>query len=118
MSLLNDYRSKRDALRALQEELTRLENDEKLKKELAFEEKLRALLNEHGKSARDVISLLEPGLVSVKRSAGAPAGKTRALRRYTNPFTGEVVETKGANHKTLNAWREQHGQATVDSWKV
>ncbi|MCS9086840.1 transcriptional regulator, partial [Pseudomonas aeruginosa] len=32
------------------------------------------------------------------------------------PDTGEVVETKGGNHKVLKAWKEQYGAQTVDGW--
>lgn len=116
MSLLSDYRSKRDALRALQEELAKLENDDKLKAELAFEEKLRALLNEYGKSLKDVIALLDPSAAAAIPRARAAAGKGRALKRYVNPYTQEVVETKGGNHKVLKQWREKWGAAVVDSW--
>ena len=30
--------------------------------------------------------------------------------------TGEVVETKGGNHKTLKEWKAEHGSAIVESW--
>lgn len=116
MSLLNDYRNKRDALRALQEELAKLESDEKLKKEIAFEEKLRALLNEFGKTVKDVVELLDPNAGSTRKRSAAPAGKGRAMKRYVNPHTKEVVETKGGNHKVLKVWREKWGAAAVDSW--
>ena len=42
--------------------------------------------------------------------------KKRAMKVYTNPHTGEVVRTRGANHRTLNQWRTQHGHEAVDSW--
>jgi len=32
------------------------------------------------------------------------------------PHTGEVVKTKGGNHKTLKDWKAEHGSATVESW--
>lgn len=38
------------------------------------------------------------------------------VKVYKNPNTGEVVETKGGNHKTLKEWNAQHGAATVESW--
>jgi hypothetical protein len=38
------------------------------------------------------------------------------LKVYKNPHTGEVVETKGGNHKTLKEWKAEHGSATVESW--
>ncbi|MBN0809937.1 DNA binding protein, partial [Pseudomonas aeruginosa] len=42
--------------------------------------------------------------------------RERALKRYKNPNNGEVVETKGGNHKVLKAWKEQYGAETVESW--
>jgi hypothetical protein len=42
--------------------------------------------------------------------------KPRQVKIYKNPHTGEVVETKGGNHKTLKEWKAEHGSATVESW--
>ncbi|MBI2382317.1 MAG: H-NS histone family protein [Gammaproteobacteria bacterium] len=118
MSLLSDYRSKKDALRLLQDELKRMEEDGKLAKELDFEEKLRALLNEHGKSLKDVISILDPqgaAVAEAKAKRTVAGGKERAIKRYVNPHTKEVVETRGGNHKVLKAWKAQYG-AVVERW--
>jgi len=30
--------------------------------------------------------------------------------------TGEVVETKGGNHKTLKEWKSKYGSDKVESW--
>jgi hypothetical protein len=38
------------------------------------------------------------------------------VKVYQNPHTGELIETKGGNHRGLKAWKEQYGAATVDSW--
>ena len=60
------------------------------------------------KSLRDVISLLDPDAKIGKstRTAKAPAGKrARKVKQYKNPHTGEVIETKGGNHKTLKEWK-------------
>ena len=43
MSLLNDYIQKEQQLKQLQEELQRLEGDQRLKSELEFKAKLEAL---------------------------------------------------------------------------
>ena len=42
--------------------------------------------------------------------------RPRTLKVYIYPHTGEVVETKGGNHKTLKEWKTEHGAATVESW--
>ena len=64
---------------------------------------------------RNVIALLDP---QVGKGAAAPKGarKARALKRYKNPNNGEVIETKGGNHKVLKAWKEQYGAEKVETW--
>lgn len=42
--------------------------------------------------------------------------KPRQVKVYKNPHTGELVETKGGNHRTLKEWKAQYGAATVESW--
>ena len=120
MSLLNDYIQKEQQLKQLQEELQRLECDQRLKSELEFKAKLEALMNEFGKRPADVIALLDP--TTDQRSAkAAPASSTRRKRRlkiYKNPHTGEVIETRGGNHKGLRSWKDEHGDEAVESWLV
>lgn len=100
--------------------LESLKNDFKLKKEIEFEEKLRALLGEHGMSLRDVIAVLDPERRTGSRQPAAAAEKRtrreRTLKRFKHPDTGEVVETKGGNHKVLKAWKAEHGADTVKGW--
>ena len=51
------------------------------------------------------------------RTAKAPAGKrARKVKQYKNPHTGEVIETKGGNHKTLKEWKAKWGPEAVESW--
>ncbi|WP_282706491.1 DNA binding protein [Pseudomonas syringae] len=47
----------------------------------------------------------------------ATVGKGRPVMRYRNPLTGEVLETKGTNHKTLRQWKAAHGRDLVESWR-
>ncbi|EPG3571348.1 TPA: transcriptional regulator MvaT [Pseudomonas aeruginosa] len=119
MSLINEYRATEEAIKELQERLKSLEQDDKLKKELEFEEKLRTLMGTYQKSLRDVISLLDPDAKIGKstRTAKAPAGKrARKVKQYKNPHTGEVIETKGGNRKTLKEWKAKWGPEAVESW--
>jgi len=121
MSLINEYRATEEAIKELQERLKSLSEDEKLKKELEFEGKLRELMGEYQKSLRDITALLDPeGARSNKapRAAKAPVASKRARRvkQYKNPHSGEVIETKGGNHKTLKEWKAQWGSETVESW--
>ncbi len=119
MSLINEYRATEEAIKELQERLKSLEQDDKLKKELEFEEKLRALMGSYGKSLRDVIALLDPDakLSKSPRAAKATVSKrARKVKQYKNPHTGEVIETKGGNHKTLKEWKAKWGAEAVESW--
>ncbi|SDJ64874.1 histone-like nucleoid-structuring protein, MvaT/MvaU family [Billgrantia gudaonensis] len=120
MSLLSQYVQKEQQLKQIQEELEKLENDERLKAELAFKDKLEALMREFDKSAADVIGLLDPqgGAKPVAKSPATGGRRKRKLKIYKNPNTGEVVETRGGNQKTLKAWKDQYGQDTVESWLV
>ncbi|MEC8919259.1 histone-like nucleoid-structuring protein, MvaT/MvaU family [Salinicola sp. LHM] len=122
MSLLSDYVKKEQLLKQLEEELKRMEGDQRLKSELEFKEKLEALMAEYGKTTRDVIELLNPKADNAQPAAAqtgsAGSRRKRKLKIYKNPNTGEVVETRGGNHKTLKAWKDEHGSDTVESWVV
>ena len=118
MSKLAEFRQLEKHLAEQLQALEALKGDAGLKKEIEFESKLRALLAEYGYSLPNVINLLDP-----KSGRRAPAAesktstrKPRQLKVYKNPHTGEVVETKGGNHKTLKEWKAEHGSATVESW--
>lgn len=120
MSLINEYRATEEAIKELQERLKNLSQDDKLQKELEFEGKLRKLMGEYQKTLRDINSLLDPDakLSKAPRPAKAPTQTKRArkVKQYKNPHTGEVIETKGGNHKTLKEWKAQWGADTVESW--
>ncbi|MGQ7242878.1 histone-like nucleoid-structuring protein, MvaT/MvaU family [Salinicola sp. V024] len=122
MSLLSDYVKKEQLLKQLEEELKRMEGDQRLKAEIEFKEKLEALMAEYGKTTRDVIELLNPKADSAPVAAGQTGStggrRKRKLKIYKNPKTGDVVETRGGNHKTLKAWKDEHGSDTVESWVV
>ncbi|MGP9498052.1 MULTISPECIES: histone-like nucleoid-structuring protein, MvaT/MvaU family [unclassified Halomonas] len=119
MSLLNEYIQKEQQLKQLQEDLQRLEGDQRLKSELEFKAKLEALMNEFGKRPADVIALLDP--TNDQRGAKASGSnntsrRKRRLKTYKNPNTGEIIETRGGNHKGLRSWKDEYGDETVESW--
>lgn len=114
MSLLTKYAAKEQEMKRLKEELEKLEADPRLKAELAFKDKLTALMREYDKSAADVLQLLSPG--QAQPQAGATSRRKRRLKVYKNPTTGEVIETRGGNHKTLKAWKDEFGADTVEGW--
>ncbi|WP_158896766.1 MULTISPECIES: histone-like nucleoid-structuring protein, MvaT/MvaU family [unclassified Pseudomonas] len=121
MSLIQEYRQIEATIEELKQRLEQLNGDERLQKELEFEERLRALLGEHNKSLRNVIAILDPerSTNTVRKSNSAPAPqqrRRRAVKRYMHPETCEVIETKGGNHKLLKAWKAEHGADEVEGW--
>ena len=117
MSKLAEFRELEAALAQQLKNLEQLKNDQSLTAEIEFEEKIRALMAEYGKSLRDVIAIVEPHYRTTATRPAAPAKRrARQLKRYTNPHTGESVETKGGNHKALKAWKQKYGAETVESW--
>ncbi|MFG0542143.1 histone-like nucleoid-structuring protein, MvaT/MvaU family [Pseudomonas sp. YQ_5] len=117
MSKLAEFRA---AERALQEQLAQLEalkGDAGLKKEIEFESKLKALMESYGKGLKDIVTILDPAPAGRKQEKAVAAHRRpRALKRYKNPHSGEVVETKGGNHRVLKEWKAEYGAATVESW--
>ncbi|MGS6472833.1 histone-like nucleoid-structuring protein, MvaT/MvaU family [Pseudomonas aeruginosa] len=120
MSKLAAFRAAEKALAEQLAYLESLKNDNALKKEIEFEEKLKQLMGQYGKSLREVVAILDPesDRDSAKRGVrvGQSTRRERAVKVYQNPHTGEVVETKGGNHKVLKAWKAEYGNDTVESW--
>lgn len=121
-SVLSNYMEKEKLLKQLQEELHALENNKELKQELEFKDRLTALMTEYGKVSRDVCEMLDPTYTASKggkKATSADDGrKKRTLKVYKNPHTGEVVETRGGNNKTIQHWKAEHGNEEVVSWVV
>lgn len=118
MSRLAEFRKLEQTLAAQLAELEAMKGSSELKREIEFEEKLRDLLNKYGFSLRDIINILDPQ--ANRRSAPAAVEKAprraRQVKQYTNPHTGEVIETKGGNHSKLKSWKAEHGSDEVESW--
>lgn len=118
MSRLAEFR---EIEKQIAEQLARLEEmkgDEKLKAEMVFEEKLRALMSKYDKNLRDVIAILDPDFMRGKRvEEPVRQRRERQVKVYVHPDTGERVETKGGNHKILKAWKSEFGDEMVESWR-
>lgn len=119
MSKLAEYRQLEKALAEQLQQLEQMKGDDGLKQEIEFETKLKGLLSEYDKNLRDVIAILDPHRAS--KSAPASTGskttrKARKVKTYKNPHNGEVIETKGGNHKTLKEWKEKYGGDVVETW--
>jgi len=119
MSRLAEFRQLEQKLAAQLAELEAMKGSSELQKEIEFETKLRDLLAKYGFSLRDIINLLDP---QSGRRAAAPAAVEKAPRRarqvkqYKNPHNGEIIETKGGNHKLLKEWKAQYGADEVEGW--
>lgn len=117
MSRLAEFRAAEKALQEQMAQLEALKKDAGLKREIEFEQKLVGLMKSYDKSLRDIIAILDP-----KGASKAPPTPVKQQRRprvvkvYENPHTGELIETKGGNHRGLKAWKEQYGAQTVESW--
>jgi hypothetical protein len=118
MSKLAEFRLLEKHLAEQLQALEALKGDAGLKQEIEFETKLRALLAKYGYSLKDIVNLLDPQ--AGRRAPGAESKsstrKPREVKVYKNPETGEVVETKGGNHRTLKEWKAKYGSDTVESW--
>ncbi|MGF0335824.1 histone-like nucleoid-structuring protein, MvaT/MvaU family [Ectopseudomonas toyotomiensis] len=115
MSKIAEYKALEAQLAEHLAQLDALKNDKAMQREIEFESKLRALMAEYGVSLRGLISIMDPQTgAAVARPAGTKA--PRKLKVYKNPNTGEVVETKGGNHKVLKAWKTEFGAEVVEGW--
>lgn len=118
MSKLAEFRQLEQHLAEQLAALEALKGDAGLQQEIEFETKLRDLLAQYGKSLKDVVSIIDPKAAS-KKSVPVPqknARRARSVKVYKNPHNGEVVETKGGNHKTLKQWKGEYGSDVVESW--
>lgn len=115
MSLLREYQRLQERTETLREQLKSLESREDFKHESVFFNNLKTLMTVYNKSALDIIELFDQEQGTNKLPARR---KTRMIKVYRNPHNGEIVETRGGNHKTLRAWKDQHGAENVDSWLI
>lgn len=122
MSKILEFRATEEAIVELQARLDALKGNQHLQEELEFERKLRQLMQEYEKTLRDINAILDPQLhkqaapASTKPQQVRHSRRPREAKRYHNPYTHEVVVTKGGNQRTLKAWKEQFGAETVESW--
>ncbi|WEK29620.1 MAG: DNA binding protein [Candidatus Pseudomonas phytovorans] len=119
MSRLAEYRQLEQKLAQQLAELEAMKGSAELLKEIDFETKLRDLLAKYGYSLRDIVAMLDP---QAGRRTAAPVTAEKAPRRarqvkvYKNPHSGEVIETKGGNHRGLKEWKAEYGSEVVEGW--
>ncbi len=116
MSIIAEYKALEAQIAEQQKRLEALKGDEKLKREIEFETKLRALLADYSYSLRNVIALLDPNAAKTATAPVKGARRERALKRYKNPNNGEGVEAKGGRRKVRKAWKEQEGAEAGEGW--
>lgn len=117
MSKLAEFKALEAQLAEQLKQLDALKNDDGLKREIEFETKLRDLMGKYDVGLREIIAIIEPQRSAVSAKAPAQGSRRqRQLKVYKNPQTGEVVETKGGNHKVLKAWKAEFGSDKVESW--
>ena len=106
----------------IEKELKNIERSAAFKKENAIRRSLDILMKKHGCSKNDLIVLLQGSSSACAKSGRKPTKastrKPRMLKIYENPTTGETVETRGGNHKVLNAWREKYKSANIEDWII
>nr|WP_218581048.1 MULTISPECIES: histone-like nucleoid-structuring protein, MvaT/MvaU family [unclassified Pseudomonas] len=96
-----------------------MKGSSELQKEIEFETKLHDLLAKYGYSLRDIINIMDP---QASGRASAPAAiekaprRARQVKQYKNPHSGEIIETKGGNHKLLKEWKSQYGGDVIEGW--
>lgn len=118
MSRVAEFRQLEKHLAEQLQALEALKGDAGLKQEIEFEKKLRALLAKFGYSLKNIVNLLDPqaGRRAPAAQSQSSTRKPRQVKVYKNPESGEVVETKGGNHKILKVWKAKYGSDRVESW--
>lgn len=119
MTTIQEYQKLKSQLAALEARLEILRENQALQKDLEFYKKLHSLLTDYEKSPLDVVSMIIPSFASAKAKSQLQKPtqhRTRKTKTYINPRSGERIETKGGNHRTLKAWKLEHGNETVESW--
>ncbi|MNJ07450.1 hypothetical protein D3C77_15480 [compost metagenome] len=101
-----------------------LVRDPEVIKGFYFLTRLDALAEKYQFAPKDIILLLDPGFEGAIEPDATPSPtprapktrKSRPMKTYHNPHTGEVVQARGANHKLLKQWKAIHGAAEVETW--
>lgn len=116
MSILANYREKEEMLRKLTEEMSKMQENPELKKELSFKEEVQAVLNKHERSVSDLAVIFGLNQSAATAKSGRGNRRTRKLKVFVNPHTQETIETRGGNHKVLKEWKAKYGSDLVESW--
>lgn len=117
MSLINEYKNTEAAIKELEARLAAMKTD--VAPILEIVELVKSECADKKIPLRDIALALCPELGSRNSKtvdSGKPTRKERTVKVYKNPHNGEVVETKGGNHKTLKEWKLKWGGDVVEGW--
>ena len=109
------------ALAKLKKEIENLEKSESYKNEQSLIRGVEKLLHKFGKTKAELIAYLSNGKtikVTTKKTKSTNTRKRRKLKIYQNPLTNETIETRGANHKMLKAWKNQYPTQNIEEWII
>jgi hypothetical protein len=101
--------------------LEEMRNDPELKRELEFDGELVELLGKYSLTKDKLYAFMHAQYsakkAADKKSAG-PKGKAHVgtMKRWSNPHSGEVIDSGRRDHKTIKGWIEQYGLKTVLTW--
>ncbi|MDG9918235.1 hypothetical protein N7645_15200 [Pseudomonas juntendi] len=112
MSKYADFKKAEEALREAELEFKKYQEDPQVKRLVEFKEMAEALLVEYNVTKQDLLAVM--GIVTPEPEVRSRKQIHRAMRRWTNPETGETYEGKNPAGKA-KAWIEQFG---VDNVKV
>lgn len=115
-----ELRNARAALAAAEAQLAALQDDPELKRLQRFEDELRALMANHGRSLIDINQILDPNYKAPRQTTAQGQGQTTGkalVQVWKNPHNNEEVRATHGNHKVLNEWRKKWGADAVKKWK-
>lgn len=118
MSKLAEFRRAERELQKQMALLEQLQADASLQREMAFEDKLKALMADYGMDLAKVAAILNPQSAELEPvvPAAVKQRRPRQVKVYVQPVTGKRIETKGANHAQLKAWKAEFGADVVEGW--
>lgn len=118
MTTIAQVASLKAQIAVLEKNLAEIESSEQYKQESELHSKVTALMAEYGKTINDIALLVAPPATQAAEK-GKPARqrKEREVVTYVNPHTGQKVQTKGANQRTLRMWRDEYGADVVAKWR-
>lgn len=118
MTTIAQVASLKAQIAELEKSLAAIESSEQYKQESELHSKVTALMAEYGKTIDDIAILVyPPDAQAVEKGKPARKRKEREVVTYINPHTGQKVQTKGANQRTLRVWREEYGADVVATWR-